>query len=116
LPNESGLDLFDLGNERVKIRPFAGIELGMERFAIGADFEGAATGWNQGERRDSIAEIENLSRQTDGFRRVVSNCAVLNPDFGFHRTLLPCCETNGEEREGQPSGKPPSIGPMVPMG
>ena len=60
----------------------------MELFAIGADFEGAATGWNQGERRDPIAEIENLSRQTDGFRRVVSNCAVLNPDFGFHRTLL----------------------------
>jgi len=88
LPNESGFDPFDLRNERFEIRPFAGIEFGVERFAIGADFEGAATGWNQGERRDPIAEIENLSRQTDGFRRVVSNCAVLNPDFGFHRTLL----------------------------
>jgi hypothetical protein len=84
----SGVHFFDLPNERVKIRPFAGIELGMERFAIGADFEGAATGWNQGERRDPIAEIENLSRQTDGFRRVVSNRAVLNPDFCLHRTLL----------------------------
>ena len=88
MPNESGFGLFDLCNERVEIRPFAGIELGMERFAIGTDFEGAAAGWNQGERRDPIAQIENLSRQTDGFRRVVSNCAVLNPDFGFHRTLL----------------------------
>ena len=88
MPNESGLDLFDLGNERVKIRPFAGIELGMERFAIGADFEGAATRRNEGERRDPIAELENLSRQTDGFRRVVSNRAILDPDFGFHRSLL----------------------------
>ena len=75
-------------DERIKIRPFAGIELGMERFAIGADFEGAAAGWDEGERRDPIAKIENLSRQTDGFRRVVSNCAVLNPDFGLHHNLL----------------------------
>ena len=89
LPNSSSVRcLFDLPDERVEIRPFAGIELGMERFAIGADFEGAAAGWNQGKRRDPIAQIENLSRQTDGFRRVVSNCAVLDPDFGFHRTLL----------------------------
>ena len=58
----------------------------MERFAIGADFEGAAAGWNQGERRKAIAELENLSRQTDGFRRVVSNRAILDPDFVFHRS------------------------------
>ena len=84
MPNESGFDLFDLGNECVKIRPFAGIELGMERFAIGADFEGAAAGWNQGERRDPIAEIENLSRQTDGFRFVVSSRAIFDDNFRIH--------------------------------
>ena len=70
----------------------------MERLAIGADFEGAATRWNQGKRRDPFAEIENLSRQTDGFRRVVSNCAVLDPDFGFHRTLLSSREISGKRR------------------
>ena len=68
----------------------------MERFAIGADFEGAAAGWDQGERRDAIAEFENFSRQTDGFRRVVSNAAILDPDFGFHRALLSSDEVNGK--------------------
>ena len=68
----------------------------MERFAIGADFEGAAAGWNQGERRDAIAELENFSRQTDGFRRVVSNAAILDPDFAFHRTLLASSEISGK--------------------
>lgn len=58
----------------------------MEQFAIGADFESAAAGWDQGERRDPIAELEELSRQTDGFGRVVSNAAILDPDFGFHHS------------------------------
>jgi hypothetical protein len=74
----------------------------VERFAIGADFEGAATGWDEGERRDAIAEFENFSRQTDGFRRVVSNRAVLDPDFGFHRTLLSCSEISGKRSRVKP--------------
>ncbi len=81
------LDLADLCDDDVEIRPLAGVEFGMEQFAIGADFEGAAARWDEGERRDPIAELENLSRQTDGFRRVVSNAAILDPDFGFHRSL-----------------------------
>ncbi len=81
--------LFELPNDGVKLRPFAGRKFGMERFAIGADFEGPAARWNQGERRDAIAELEDLSRQTDGFRRVVSNRAVFDSDFGFHQELLP---------------------------
>jgi hypothetical protein len=89
-------EFLNLPNERVEVRPLAGIEFGVERFAIGADFEGAAAGWDQGKRRDAIAEIENLSRQTDGFRCVVSNCAVLDPDFGFHRTLLSSREISGK--------------------
>ncbi|CAN5554753.1 hypothetical protein BH20VER3_BH20VER3_14500 [soil metagenome] len=70
----------------------------MEQFAIGGDLEGAAAGWNQGERRDPIAELEDLSRQTDGFRRVVSNHAILDPDFGFHRALLSENEVSGMGR------------------
>ena len=57
----------------------------MERFTIGADFEGAAAGRNQRERRDALAELENFSRQTDGYRRVVSNDAVFDRDLGLHR-------------------------------
>ena len=84
----SGFRFLDLANDGVEIRPFAGLEFGVEEFAIGADFEGAAARWNEGERRDPIAELENFSRQTDGFRCVVSNAAILDPDFGFHRSLL----------------------------
>jgi len=84
----SSARFLDLRDESVKVRPFAGIEFGVEQFAIGADFEGAATRRNEGERRDPIAELENFGRQTDGLGRVVSNAAILDPDFGFHRSLL----------------------------
>ena len=67
-----GLDDF------VEIRPLAGLELGMEQFAIGADFEGAAARRNQRKRFDALAEFENFSRQTDGLRRVISNDAVFD--------------------------------------
>ncbi len=90
------LDLADLRDDGVEVRPFAGIEFGMEQLAIGADFEGAATRWDEGERRDPIAELENLSRQTDGFRCVVSNAAILDPDFGLHRSLLSAPEISGK--------------------
>lgn len=89
-------ELFDLGDEGVEVGPFAGTEFGVECFAIDADFEGAAAGWNQGERRNPIAKIENFSRQTDGFRRVVSNAAILDPDFGSHRSLLSFSEVSGK--------------------
>ena len=63
-------------NDFVEIRPFPGIEFGMEQFAIGVNFEGAAARRNQRKRFDALAEFEDFSRQTDGFRRVVSDDAV----------------------------------------
>ena len=57
----------------------------MEQFAIGANFESAAARGNQRERFDALAELENFSRQTDGFRRVVSNDAVFDRDLSLHR-------------------------------
>jgi hypothetical protein len=60
----------------------------MDEFSIGTNFEGAAARRNQGERRDALAEFENLGRQTDGLRRVVSNDAVFDRDFDFHPRLL----------------------------
>ena len=56
----------------------------MEQFSIGADLESAAARRNESERRDALAEFENFGRQTDGLRRVVSNDAVFDRDFGFH--------------------------------
>ena len=94
-PNSSGLRLLDLPNDVVEVRPFAGRELGVERFAIDGDFKGAAARGNEGERADAIAEFENPGRQTDGLRRVVSNHAILDPDFGFHATLLSEIEPSG---------------------
>ena len=55
----------------------------MEQFSIGADLESAAARRNESERRDALAEFENFGRQTDGLRRVVSNDAVFDRDFGF---------------------------------
>ena len=56
----------------------------MEQFAIGANFEGAAARGNQRKRLDALAELKNFGRQTDGFRRVVSNNAVFDRYLGFH--------------------------------
>ena len=56
----------------------------MEQFAIGANLEGAAARGNQREQFDALAELKNFGRQTDGFRRVVSNNAVFDRYLGFH--------------------------------
>ena len=79
------LDFLDRLDDLVKIRPVAGIELGVEQFAIGANLEGPAARGNQRERLNALAELKNFGRQTDGFRRVVSNDAVFNRYLGFHR-------------------------------
>ena len=70
--------LLDRLNDLVEIRPLAGLEFGMEQFAIGANFEGAATRRNQRKRLDALAEFEKFGRQTDGLRRVISNDAVFD--------------------------------------
>jgi hypothetical protein len=72
------LAFFNRSDDIVKIRPLACFEFGMEQFAIGANFESAAAGRNQGERFDPVTEFKNFRRQTDGLRRVVSNDAVFD--------------------------------------
>ena len=69
---------FDRLDDLVKVRPVAGLEFGMEQFAIGANFEGAAARRNQRKRFDALAEFKNFGRQTDGLRRVVSNDTVFD--------------------------------------
>jgi len=88
ISNSSGHRFFDLPNDGLEVRPVAGGEFGMELFAIDGDFKGATAGGDEGERPNAIAEFENLGRQTDGLRRVVSDHAVLDLDFGFHVMLL----------------------------
>jgi hypothetical protein len=79
----------DCADDGVEVRPIAGIEFGMEQFAIGANFKSAAARWNERERFDAFAEFKNFGRQTDGLRRVVSNDAIFDRHLGFHRELLP---------------------------
>ncbi len=57
----------------------------MEQFAISTNLESAAARGNQRKRFDALAELKNFGRQTDGFRRVVSNDAVFDRDLGLHR-------------------------------
>ena len=85
LRNAEGLfRFFDRVDDVVEIRPVAGVEFGMEEFAIGANLESAAARWDQRERFEALAELKNFGRQTDGLRRVVSNYAVFDRHLGFH--------------------------------
>ncbi len=94
--------LFDCGDDGIEIRPVAGIEFGMEQFAIGANFKSAAARRNERERFDAFAEFKNFGRQTDGLRRVVSNDAIFDRDFGLHSGALLSDENGTEvERAGQ---------------
>jgi hypothetical protein len=80
---------FDGGDNSVEVRPVAGIELGVEQFAIGANFKSAAARRNERERFDAFAEFKNFGRQTDGLRRVVSNDAIFDRDFRLHPVRAP---------------------------
>src|SRR5881296_3259363 len=73
----------------------------MEQFAISANLESAAARGNQGERLDALAELKNFGRQTDGLRRVVSDDAVFDRYFGFHRELLSEVKAIGAAEGGQ---------------
>jgi hypothetical protein len=80
--------LFNRADHGVEIRPVAAFEFGMKELSIGANFKGAAARRDERERLDPFAEFENFGRQTDGFRRVVSNDAVFDRYFGLHFQLL----------------------------
>jgi len=82
------LNLFNRADDLIEVRPVAGVEFGMEEFAIGANFEGATARRDERERLDTLAEFKDLGRQTDGLGRVVSNHAIFDRYFGFHVELL----------------------------
>ena len=76
----------NLLRDRVKVRPFAGLELGMNEFIVDANFEGTAAG------RDQLGiharRFMNESRQPGSFRFVVSDRAVFDRYLRFHAHLL----------------------------
>ena len=78
----------DRFNDGVEVRPVAGVEFGMDEFAIGANFKGAAARGKKSKRFDALAEVKNFGRQTDGLGRVVSNHAIFDRYLSFHLALL----------------------------
>lgn len=77
---------FDLLRDRVKVRPFAGLEFGVNEFTIDANFKGTAAGRNQ--PGTDARRFVNESGQPGRFRFVVSVGAVLDCYFWLHARLL----------------------------
>ncbi len=57
----------------------------MQYVFIDADFENAAACGNKLQRADALLEFQELDRQTDGLRLIVSSRAVFDREFRFHR-------------------------------
>jgi hypothetical protein len=76
----------DLRGNRVEIGPLAGLEFGVDEFTVDANFEGTAAGRDQ--PGSHARGLTNASRQTGGFRFVISDRAVFDRYFRFHACLL----------------------------
>jgi hypothetical protein len=76
----------DLRGNRVEIGPLAGLEFGVDEFTVDANFEGTAAGRDQ--PGSHARRFTNASRQTGGFRFVVSDRAVFDRYFRFHAPPL----------------------------
>ena len=101
LVDVSLLELLDSADDLVKVWPVAGTEFGVKELAIGADFKCAAARGNERKRFDALAEFENLGRQTDGLRRVVSNHAIFDRYLAFHLALLSGGKGTDANKNGQ---------------
>jgi hypothetical protein len=73
---------FDLLRDRVKVRPFAGFEFGVNEFTVDANFKGTAAGRDQPWLH--ARRFLNESGQPGRLRLVVSVGAVFDRYFWFH--------------------------------
>ena len=101
---------FNGADDGVEVRPVAGIEFGVEQFAIGANFKSAAARRNERERFDAFAEFKNFGRQTDGLRRVISNDAIFDRDFRLHPVRAPFHKKGKKVRRLGQGVSPPGFG------
>jgi hypothetical protein len=62
----------------------AGLFFGIDFLSIDADFEHTAAHRNQCELADVLFELQQLLRQTDGSRFIVSNTAIFDFDVYGH--------------------------------
>ncbi len=75
---------FDGLDDRVEVRELAGLPLGVKFVSIDADFEDAAACGNELQRSNALFEFQELDRQTDGLRLIVSSGAIFDRKFRFH--------------------------------
>jgi len=78
---------FDLLRDRVKVRPLARLEFGMNEFTVDANFKSTSAGRDQLDRLDP-GNVANLGHQTGGSWFIVSNRAVFDRYLRFHARLL----------------------------
>jgi hypothetical protein len=72
----------NLLRDRVEVGPVARLEFGVDGFTVDANFEGTAAGLDQ--LRSNAGHCTNASRQTGGFRFVISDRAIFDRYFRFH--------------------------------
>ena len=105
----------DLRGNRVEIGPLASLEFGVDEFTVDANFEGTAAGRDQ--PGSHARRFTNASRQTGGFRFVVSDRAVFDRYFRFHARLLIfpmlCARDYAVEAEPLPSNEGIPVRPSV---
>jgi hypothetical protein len=85
----------NLLRDRVEVGPVAGVEFRVDEFTVDANFEGTAAGLDQFWSHAGC--FTNASRQTGGFRFVISDRAVFDRYFRFHACLL---VADASERRG----------------
>ena len=80
-PLELCFDGFDDGFE---VRKLAGLLLGKQFLSIDADFEDAAARRHKLQRTETLFELQELDRQTDGLWLIVSSGAIFDRNFRIH--------------------------------
>ena len=89
----------------------------MDEFTVDANFESAAIGRNEFYLSAS-RDLTNFGRQTDGFRFVVSDRAVLDRDLRFHENQFSAAHGTGQAssrrrlRRGTYVMNPPASEPL----
>ena len=76
--------LADCVNQVIFVGKLARLELGIQRLATHGELEAASAGRNHHETTDgALVTRQELGRQTDGLRLVVSKCTVFERDIHF---------------------------------
>jgi len=87
--------IFNIAHDRIGVREFSGRDFRINLLSISDNFEHTAARRDQRERSNPLLQLQELVRQTDGLRLVVSSRAILDGDFQGHVSIV---EKTLEER------------------